>query len=80
MGDLYMSYKVMESNEGQAVQTIPSYEVSEMMDKKHWEVLRMLDGAKDRKGIVEILADNQMVVSKYFIKSQYKDESGKLNS
>lgn len=79
MSDLYMSYKVMEST-GQAVQTIPSYEVADMMDKKHWEVLRMLDGAKDRKGIVEILADNQMVVSKYFIKSQYKDESGKLNS
>lgn len=77
---LYSSYKVMESNEGQAVQTIPSYEVAKMMDKKHWEVLRMLDGAKDRKGIAEILADNQMVVSKYFIKSQYKDESGKLNS
>lgn len=77
---LYESYKIMESNEGQVVQTIPSYEISEMMDKKHWEVLRMLDGAKDRKGIVEILADNQMVVSKYFIKSQYKDESGKLNS
>ena len=78
--DLYASYKVMESNEGQAVQTIPSYEVADMMDKKHWEVLRMLDGAKDRKGIAEILADNQMVVSRYFIKSQYKDESGKLNS
>lgn len=80
MSDLYASYKVMEKNEGQAVQTIPSYEVADMMDKKHWEVLRMLDGAKDRKGIAEILADNQMVVSKYFIKSQYKDESGKLNS
>lgn len=78
--DLYASYKVMEKNEGQAVQTIPSYEVADMMDKKHWEVLRMLDGAKDRKGIAEILADNQMVVSRYFIKSQYKDESGKLNS
>jgi len=78
--DLYNSYKVMESNEGQAVKTIPSYEVAEMMEKKHWEVLRMLDGAKDRKGIVEILADNQMVVSKYYIKSQYKDDSGKVNS
>jgi len=77
---LYASYKVMESNEGQAVQTIPSYEVADMMEKKHWEVLRMLDGAKDRKGIVEILADNQMVVSKYYIKSQYKDDSGKVNS
>jgi len=77
--DLYNSYKVMEINEGQVVQTIPSYEVADMMDKKHWEVLRMLDGAKDRKGIVEILADNQMVVSKYYIKSQYKDDSGKVN-
>ena len=29
-------------NEG-TVKTIPSYEVAEMMNKQHWEVLRMLD-------------------------------------
>lgn len=45
MSDLYNSYKVLKNNEGQAVQTIPSYEVAKMMEKEHWEVLRMLEGS-----------------------------------
>lgn len=61
------------------VQTIPTYEVSGMINKQHWEVLRMLEGSKDRKGIIEILVDHQMVVSEYFIESTYKDKSGKIN-
>ena len=47
MSDLYSSYKVLKNNEGQAVQTIPSYEVAKMMGKEHWEVLRILEGSKD---------------------------------
>lgn len=80
MSDLYSSYKVLKNNEGQAVQTIPSYEVAKMMEKEHWEVLRMLEGSKDRKGIIEVLkADPQLVVSEYFIESTYQDKSGKIN-
>lgn len=61
------------------IKTIPSYEVAEMMQKKHWEVLRMLDGGTDRKGIIKVLTDNQMGVSDYFIANEYKDNSGKMN-
>lgn len=71
---LYASYKVMESNEGQAVQTIPSYEVSEMMETKHSKVIRMIEGDEDRVGIIPTLRKAQMGVSKYFIESTYKVE------
>lgn len=71
---LYESYKVMESNEGQAVKTIPSYEVAKMMEKEHWEVLRMLGGSKDVVGIIPILRKHSSEVSKYFIESTYKVE------
>ena len=50
MSDLYSSYKVLKNNEGQAVQTIPSYEVAKMMGKEHKEVLKMLEGQKDKNG------------------------------
>lgn len=79
MSDLYASYKVMESNEGQAVQTIPSYEIAEMMDREHWKVLRMLIGTTKDIGIIPTLANNEIVVSDYFIESSYKDASGKEN-
>lgn len=61
------------------IKTIPSYEVAEMMQKKHWEVLRMLDGGTDRKGIIKVLNDNQMDAVSYFIANEYKDNSGKMN-
>lgn len=74
MSVLYMSYKVMESNEGQAVQTIPSYEVAEMMEVKHSKVIRMIEGDEDRVGIIPTLRKAQMGVSKYFIEDTYKVE------
>lgn len=40
---LYNSYKVMESNKGQAVQTISSREVAEMMDIRHDHLLEKID-------------------------------------
>lgn len=58
------------------IQTIPSYEIAKMMTKEHWEVLRMLEGSKDRKGIIQILNDNQMVVDEFFIPSTYVDAKG----
>ena len=64
-----------------SVQTIPSYEVAEMMEKKHFEVLRMLEGYEKPKviGIIPVLTDSSSTVSDYFIKSSYKDKSGKTN-
>ena len=73
-------------NEG-TVKTIPSYEVAEMMNKQHWEVLRMLEGYEPSKGsksrrvvgIIPTLTNNNVVVSDYFIENTYKDASGKQN-
>lgn len=61
------------------VQTIPSYEVAGMMDKKHKDVLAMIHGKSDRKGIIQILTEVQMEPSNYFIEGTYKDASGKQN-
>lgn len=59
---------------------ISTLEISEMMQVKHWEVLRKLDGrninGKHEKGYIEILNNNQMVVADYFKKSSYIDEKG----
>ena len=63
--------------------TITTLEIAEMMNIGHWQVLRKLDGREENgkhiKGYVEILTDNQMVVSDYFSESVYKDASGKEN-
>lgn len=65
------------------VQTITTLEIAEMMDIEHWQVLRKLEGREEKgkhiKGYVEILTDNQMVVSEYFSLSTYIDASGKEN-
>lgn len=63
--------------------TITTLEVAEMMETDHWKLLRKLDGqqkdGKHIRGYVEILADNDIVVSDYFIPSTYRDSSGKEN-
>lgn len=72
---------MLMSNE---IKTIPSYEVAEMMNKPHWEVLRMLEGyeppkgSKSRKvvGIIPTLNECNVVVSDCFIKSTYIDRKG----
>lgn len=61
------------------VETIPSYEVAEMMDKPHKDVLAMIHGNSQRKGIIQVLAEIQMYPSDYFIESTYIDASGKEN-
>lgn len=62
-------------------QTISSREVAEMMEKKHFEVLRMLEGYEKPKviGIIPVLTNSSSTVSDYFIESSYKDKSGKTN-
>lgn len=66
-----------ESNE----QTITTLEVAEMMEMEHKLILRKLDGRESKgkhiKGYIEILAENQMVPSDFFIKSTYKDSTGR---
>lgn len=79
MSDLYNSYKVLKNNEGQAVQTIPSYEVAEMMGRAHKEVLKMLEGQKSSDGstkhvgIIQVISESgELHLSDYFIESSYK--------
>ena len=62
--------------------TITTLEIAEMTETEHWKILRKLDGRTKKngehdKGYIEILRDNQMVVSDYFIKSSYKSEQNK---
>jgi Rha family phage regulatory protein len=61
--------------------TIDSREVAGMLGKEHWMVLRDIEGSKDGKtiGIIQVLADNKLGVSDYFVESSYKDNSGKAN-
>lgn len=60
---------------GRSTKTITTLEIAEMMEIEHWIVLRKLDGQeKDGKhipGYVEILSNNEIVVTDYFIKSTY---------
>lgn len=61
------------------VQTITSIEVAEMLGKEHWMVLRDIEGTDRVVGIIPTLADNNFVVSEYFMENTYKDGSGKRN-
>ena len=62
-------------------QTITTLEIAEMMGVAHWQVLRKLDGreakGKHIRGYVDILADNQMVVSDFFVPATYLSEQNK---
>lgn len=70
---LYASYRTVEENKT-VVKTIPSYEIAEMMDRKHSEVLRMLEGSKEIIGIIPTLENAKVASQDYFIKSTYKVE------
>ena len=70
---LYASYRTVEENKT-VVKTIPSYEIAEMMDRKHSEVLRMLEGSKEIIGIIPTLENAELVSQDYFIESTYKVE------
>lgn len=64
--------------------TLTTLEVAEMMETEHWKLLRRLEGRAGRdgqheRGYVEILTDNHLVVSDYFLPSTYRDTSGKEN-
>ena len=55
------------NNNGEEVVVISTRGVAEMMGIGHWEVLRKLDGTKDKemKGIITVLTDHNFVVSDY---------------
>lgn len=59
--------------------TLTTLEVAEMMAVQHSDLLKKLEGRKDRKGYIQIMTEGQMSVSNYFIPSTYKDASGKEN-
>lgn len=63
--------------------TITTLEIAEMMETEHWKVLRKLEGQEKSgnhiKGYIEVLSDNEIVVSDFFIPSTYRDSSGKEN-
>lgn len=59
--------------------TITSLEVAEMMEIRHGEVLRKLEGDKSVKGIIPTLTEHNFVSSDYFTESTYTDTSGKEN-
>lgn len=65
------------------MKTISTIEVAQMMEVEHKLILRKLDGRENKgkhiKGYIEILTENQMVPSDYFIPTTYKDASGKEN-
>lgn len=53
------------------LKTITTLEIAEMMETPHKEILRKIDGRKDRRGYIQILTENQMAPSDYFIESTY---------
>ena len=65
------------------VQTIPTYELAEMMEKKHSDVLRMLDGSEKPKviGIKQVISENvELRFQDYFIESTYKVEGNNCSN
>ena len=74
MGALYESYKVIENNEGQAVQTISSREVADMMEVRHCDLLEKIDK------INKDFNNGKIRSSKYWIESTYnQSNNGKKN-
>lgn len=66
-----------------AKQTVSSLEVAEMLETTHKEILRKIDGrivnGEKKKGYFQILTENHLAPSDFFIPSTYKDTSGKEN-
>lgn len=56
--------------------TITTLEVAEMMEIPHSDLLKKIEGRKDRKGYIQILNEGQMSVVDFFCKSTYLDAKG----
>ena len=74
---LYRKGGKLMNNLGKA--TITTLEIAEMMEVPHGDILKKLEGRKDRKGYIQIMTEGQMSVSDFFISSTYRDSSGKEN-
>ena len=61
--------------------TITTLEIAEMMETEHWKLLRKLEGrtknGEHERGYIDILGNNQMDVTDFFIKSSYRTEQNK---
>lgn len=73
--------KMITNEEGKNIPVIDSREVAEMLGKSHSAVLKDIQGSNDGKtvGIIPTLLKSNFDLSKYFIESSYKDQSGKSN-
>lgn len=58
--------------------TITTLEVAQMMEVEHSDILKKLEGRKDRKGYIQILNEGQMSVVDYFVRSSYRDAKGEM--
>ncbi|NBI73709.1 phage regulatory protein, partial [Clostridiaceae bacterium] len=56
--------------------TITTLEVAEMMEVAHSDLLKKIEGRKDRKGYIQILNEGQMSVVDFLHKSFYVDAKG----
>ena len=63
-------------NELMIKQTLDSREVAEMMNINHKDLVKKLEGAKDRKGYIQIINGRHLSPVEYFIQSTYKDAKG----
>ena len=57
--------------------TLTTIDIADMMKMPHWQILRKLDGTKKLKGIIQILGDNKIVVTDYFIPFTYLSAQNK---
>ena len=73
MSDLYMSYKVIESNEGQTVPTISSREVAEMMEMQHKNLIAKIEKHTE---ILEKVNGLNFKLVDLWQPSTYKDAKG----
>ena len=71
-------YLTTTNEQGEPVPVIDSREVARMMDKRHEDILRYIEG-KESSGIISIaecLAKQGVLVSDYFIESSYIADNG----
>lgn len=73
--------EIFTKDEIKKTQAITTLEIAEMMETEHWKVLRKLEGqekeGKHIRGYIEVLGDNKIVVTDYFIKTTYRTEQNK---
>lgn len=65
--------KLIDLNQNKEM-VLDSREVAEMLGKEHWMILRDIEGNEKVIGIIPVLRNNNLVVSDYFIKSNYKSK------